>query len=36
MMVRAALDDRSTSQSLVWNQMTETADCVRQGNHPGY
>jgi hypothetical protein len=36
MMVRAALDDRPSSQSLVWNQMTETADCVRQGNHPGY
>jgi hypothetical protein len=36
MMVRAALGDRPTSQSLVWNRMTETADCVLQGNHPGY
>jgi hypothetical protein len=36
MMVRAVLDDRPTSQSLVWNRMTEIADCVRQGNHPGY
>jgi hypothetical protein len=36
MIVRAVLDDRPTSQSLVWNRMTETADCVRQGKHPGY
>jgi hypothetical protein len=29
-------DNPPSSHSLIWNRMTETAECVCRGNHPGY
>jgi hypothetical protein len=35
-MTVGGVDIPPNSQSLVWNRMTETAECVCRGNHLGY